>query len=380
MMRALRYDAGSMSGAELLDNGWLRAPAYLSRAGIFEYRRADGSVCRELRPPDEVFSPDALKSFGMVPLTDEHPLAGKLDAENTRSAPVIGHVGDTVARDGDFVAGKVMVTDAAAVERIRSGQKTQLSCGYVCDVEETPGTWEGQAYDCVQRNIRGNHVALVSIGRAGPDVRVRLDTGEAIMVIGGSQVDSRQGNPAMLKFKIDGIEVDISEVAAQAIAKERDAAAKALASEKSASEKSAARADAAEAALKKAQADLAAATDPAKMRATVKARVALERQAGEILGDESKFDEMDDGAIREAVVKHLSPEADLTGKSAEYVAARYDAAVELAVRDVAARVRPAPEPEDGEERQDAAPRTAAEARRRFEAAAANAYRSAPRAQ
>lgn len=36
----------------------------------------------------------------------------------------------------------------------------------------TPGTYEGQPYDGRMTNIRGNHVALVEKGRAGPDVLV----------------------------------------------------------------------------------------------------------------------------------------------------------------------------------------------------------------
>jgi hypothetical protein len=34
----------------------------------------------------------------------------------------------------------------------------------------TPGMYEGQRYDGVMRDIQGNHVALVEVGRAGPDV------------------------------------------------------------------------------------------------------------------------------------------------------------------------------------------------------------------
>lgn len=36
----------------------------------------------------------------------------------------------------------------------------------------TPGTYKGQKYDGVMRDIQGNHVALVEAGRAGPDVVV----------------------------------------------------------------------------------------------------------------------------------------------------------------------------------------------------------------
>lgn len=70
----------------------------------------------------------------------------------------------------------------------------------------------------------------------------------------------------------------------------------------------------------------------------VRARLQLEAQAAPILGSEVKFDGMDDTAIKAAVV------AKLTGKelpaekakSADYVAARFDAAMELAAESTAA--------------------------------------------
>ena len=36
-----------------------------------------------------------------------------------------------------------------------------------------PGIYDGESYDFVQRNIRGNHIALVKEGRSGPDVAVK---------------------------------------------------------------------------------------------------------------------------------------------------------------------------------------------------------------
>ena len=53
--------------------------------------------------------------------------------------------------------------------------KLEISCGYTCDTEEKPGThpiWGD--YDAIQRNILGNHVAIVDQGRAGT-AKVRMD-------------------------------------------------------------------------------------------------------------------------------------------------------------------------------------------------------------
>jgi hypothetical protein len=50
--------------------------------------------------------------------------------------------------------------------------KRELSAGYRCLYEVTAGVWNGLHYDAIQRNIRGNHLALVTEGRMGPDVAV----------------------------------------------------------------------------------------------------------------------------------------------------------------------------------------------------------------
>lgn len=158
----------------------MRTPAHLSRVGVFDYRLGSGKVRRELRPPDEVFKADSLASFDGVLLTDDHPVAG-LDGKNARGLAV-GTV-TKVRKDNDLLAAELLVTDAAAVTKIENG-KRELSCGYQCDTDEAPGVWTdangvGHPYDAIQRNIRGNHVALVARGRAGPDARVRLDAADA---------------------------------------------------------------------------------------------------------------------------------------------------------------------------------------------------------
>ena len=62
--------------------------------------------------------------------------------------------------DRDLLLADLIITDGALATEILGG-KREISCGYRCEWEENPdGTM-------TQRNIRGNHVALVSSGRAG---------------------------------------------------------------------------------------------------------------------------------------------------------------------------------------------------------------------
>lgn len=193
-MRVLRVDNSSpLSKPVRLSNGFLRAEGYLTRAGIFVYRDAQGNTVREFRPPEEVFHPDSLASFALVPVTNDHP-SDLLTADNAKQYAV-GSVSDAVTPDGDKVRAALMITDAAAIAALDAG-KSELSCGYTADVEFTPGLWNGQQYDAVQRNIRGNHVALVDAGRAGPACSIRMDAagaaqeipmGDVMIELGGSQ-------------------------------------------------------------------------------------------------------------------------------------------------------------------------------------------------
>lgn len=334
-----RFDVGAeLAPPVRMPNGFLRVEAYLTRTGVFDYRRADGSVIREYRPPEEVFHPDSLASFELMPVTLEHPPVGLLGPENAHQFQVgaVGHLTRADAR----VKGAIVVTDAKAHATLAAGRKHQISLGYTCDLDMTPGTSpEGERYDAVQRRIVGNHCAFTDVGRAGPDVRVRMDSTDAAMVL--SQELTQEPEPMKRKIKLDGIEIEVDAAIADAIeqAKARTDSAvaaakvdadKALAEVKSALDKATARADAAEAKIKTLEAEVAAA--PAKALAAAKARTELETKARTILGPDAKFDGMDDVAVqRAAIAKAIGAELPKE-KTAEYVAARFDAEVETAAR------------------------------------------------
>lgn len=70
-----------------------------------------------------------------------------------------------------------LALDVATFDAIDLGERADVSAGYAARLDFTPGVFEGEAYDCVQREIRFNHVALCpqGRGRSGPEVGVRLD-------------------------------------------------------------------------------------------------------------------------------------------------------------------------------------------------------------
>lgn len=336
---ALRYDIGTLRSPKRCADGRLRVDGYLTRTGIFEYRNPDGSMRREYRPPEEVFKADSLASFELVPLTDNHP-PEMVTAENAKKY-AIGAVGEMVRQDGAHVAASIVVFDAATISKLERG-KVQLSCGYEADVEDTPGEVDGQRYDAIQRNIRGNHVAIVDVGRAGPDVRIRMDAG--IMVTDAPVVAPLE------KF----MEEELSKTLAKAAELEVQ-----LAAEK-------ARADQAEAARDEAQAKADSANlqlDAAVKARTdaedsfagrVRARVELETKAATVLGADGKVEGLSDRELKVAVVKKIDGEDLPADKSEAYIEGRYDAAVSrfakadanlAAVRDAANDAAPAGDPE-----------------------------------
>lgn len=312
-------------------NGWLRVDGTLTRTGVFDYVNPDGTHRRELRLPEEVFKADSLESFSMVPVTDEHPPEFLTAANTAKFAK--GTLGETVRRDGELMRGPLLITDAELIEKLESGEAQELSCGYVCEVEDAPGVWQGQKYDGIQRDIRANHVAVVPRGRAGPSARVHMDAAQGeVIPISTSGKAPTTPEPNLVKMKIAGIEQEVADQAAQLIEKERtDTAAERKAdSEKLAKlqadlDKATARAD--DAAEKQKKLDEEMKGLPAKLKAEAKARADLEHTAREALGEKAKLDGLTDRQVREKVVSQLTG-AKCEGKSDAYVEARFDAAIE----------------------------------------------------
>ena len=181
MNRARRYDRGAIAKAHRTPEGYLCFEGRATRAGVFLYRNLDGTIRRELRPPDEVGRADSLGTLARKPVTDLHP-DDFVTAENADELAV-GIVDPVVVWESDFADGYVKVRGTiqrkSAVDSIDEG-RVELSCGYTARIDFTPGVWTDAAgvdheYDSVQRDIEYNHLALVDRGRAGKLARLRAD-------------------------------------------------------------------------------------------------------------------------------------------------------------------------------------------------------------
>jgi uncharacterized protein len=134
-------------------------------------------VFQVLRPPEELSAPECIDSFKLIPWIDEHVMLGPKAQEVTDRAVsaekkgVSGVIGQEVFfKDGTLFA-NIKAFSSTLAQLIQAG-KRELSAGYRCIYDMTAGVWNGQNYDAVQRKIRGNHLALVTEGRMGPDVAV----------------------------------------------------------------------------------------------------------------------------------------------------------------------------------------------------------------
>ena len=120
-----------------------------------------------LRDPEELKK--AAPTFNNLPLLSKHI---PVSADEPQKEVIAGTTGsDTVFEDG-YLKCSLAVWDSEAIAGIESGEQVELSSAYHYTADMTAGEFEGRHYDGVMRDIVGNHVALVDVGRAGRDVVV----------------------------------------------------------------------------------------------------------------------------------------------------------------------------------------------------------------
>lgn len=162
---------------EVDNNGfWRVRDNPLSKSGVFPYlgKQISGDlepnkIYKVYRPMSEISAPETIESFDGIPLIDEHEMIGEgwTDYDDRPAGGVVYH---TYAKDGKLF-GDIRIFSEQLKDEIKNGKK-ELSMGYSCRYEPEQGVFDGEYYDFVQRDLRGNHVALVNRGRMGSDVRV----------------------------------------------------------------------------------------------------------------------------------------------------------------------------------------------------------------
>jgi hypothetical protein len=302
-----RYDVIEIKAA-ISKEGWIRDRPVITRSGIFEYRDVNGKVTREYRPDSEVFAAESLSSAAGIPITDSH--RGLVNSSNVDG--IVGTVTSPGTQDETNVVADVIIHNPS-----RLGDKRELSLGYECDVDNTPGEIDGKRYDSIQKNIRYNHLAVVKKGRAG-NARLRLDSTDAVH--GSFELENEMTETKLVTVRLDGIDYQASPEVNNALTKAQDAL---VALQKRFDTVEAER-DTLKNTTVNFDKELKAAREAG--RAVVKVRLDLEDVARQ---HKVKFDDDDaDQVIKTNILSKLRPELKLDGKSEDYIDSAFDLTIE----------------------------------------------------
>ena len=304
-------DALTLDAPRRTADGYLAVRAKAARTGVYDYLAAEVGAPSTFKPTDvvkvyrdaeEVFAADSVRSFIGRPITNDHP------AEAVTAANWKDHARGTVMgamRDGDYLAFDLVLMDAGAIADVENG-KRELSNGYQCQLDWTPGTApDGTHYDARQIGIRGNHVALVDQGRAGPNCAIK--DGERFALCDSNPAAmagiSTKEQTFMSTITIDGLPVNLGDEAAvrAVIAKKDEAIASAQTALADANAK-VSTLTGEKTALESQLADAKAALDPAKLDKLVADRAALVTRA-KAIAPTLATDGKTDAEIRRAVVE-----------------------------------------------------------------------------
>lgn len=367
-MRISRLDFRTirLDQVETTSQGFLKFPVFAGRTGILTYKRENGDIVKEHRPAEEAFSQKTLESMKSIPVTNNHP-EDMLTPENAKEFAVgfgsdsvsvvdkngneIG-IADDFTKNGKFQKTTVTIFDADTIKDIRNG-KLEVSQGYDLELDETPGTFENENFDAIQRDIVFNHLAIVDKGRGGPEVRLRFDRYDAIMVENDQEHNNKKpykSEDNMAKLKVGDKEFEVEQEVKDALEAERkkmkedkEEAEKEKDQAEEEKKKAEDRADAAERknerlsgrndaledevdGLKKNQ--KTSNKDAEEIAKLVKERRDVEDVANKVLKEEERKDLADKDVmdIKKSVIQASSKkDVNFDGKSNDYVNARFDA-------------------------------------------------------
>ena len=309
-----------ISQRSYLDNGYLKVPGRVARVGVQYYLASELELTDRnpfdrvgvYRPPEEVFNSDSLASYADTDVTIEHP--GDMVDATTYRRHSVGHVTDAARPDGEYVEANLIIKDADAIKEVESG-RVELSAGYLAEYVAEKGTTDsGEDYEFIQRNIRINHVALVSAARAGREARLYDDKPqEASMTV---------------TVTLDGTSVEVADKSTATLVEDRfnsllkrvGDAEKQVTAAKAAQDAAEAKADK----LAEDKAALEAKTSDEALAERVKSIHDAQSAATKLAGSDFTCDSLDPMAIKRAALAKVRDSVDWSQKSDEYVSAAFD--------------------------------------------------------
>ena len=134
-------------------------------------------IYRLLRDPEELEK--ALPSANSLQILKKHV---PVNADDHQPWETVGATGSTATWVTPCIQNSLVIWAQDAIDDIESEAKRELSPGYHYKPDLTAGSYQGEAYDGVMREIKFNHLALVETGRQGDDVVIG-DTDEVLWSI-----------------------------------------------------------------------------------------------------------------------------------------------------------------------------------------------------
>jgi hypothetical protein len=200
---------------------------------------------------------------------------------------------ESIVRDGNYLKGSLIIFHEDTIKAIERGERKEISLGYKCQLDPTPGVYNGESYDAVQTNIIINHVALgpKGWGRPGPDCAIHTDSKNLL---------SAKEKPMIETIRLDGIDVALTTEGITML----------FAEKKRQLQEQAGRLDAMGQELEKERQARAALEDPKLIDAKLQSRLKLVEQCRAILGDDLVFEGKSDEELKLAGLKRFYPDLD----------------------------------------------------------------------
>ena len=326
----IRIDLSEIPTVVETPEGYLKGESVVTRLGVFRYRNADGSERLELRHPDDILTKDSLDSLKMIPITVDHP-AKLVDAKTVEELSV-GMTGENYRIDGRHIITPISITHEKGINAIKNDGSRELSLGYVVDLIPEVGTYNGESYTHRQKNVRYNHLAIVSKARAGANARINMD-GAAIQsdVLNHEEEVKMTTDTKLVQVNLDGLEYHAAPEVAKALTK-LDADLKKERNDAEDTKKDMqAKIDGYQAKIDELTAEMEKmkeSNNDSAIAEKVKARVELLSKASKVVKDSATLVDKTEREIMTAVITAKYDSLDLTGKSDDYVAARFDSIID----------------------------------------------------
>lgn len=167
----------------------------ISKACVNEYLGSEipleglepDKIYRLLRDPEELEK--AASTFNNIQILNG--VHAQVSADQPQTELIIGSTGTDAQFNLPYLQNSIVLWDAEAIKSVQNNTQKEISCAYRYTPVMTPGEYEGQKYDGVMTEIIGNHVSIVTEGRAGSDVVV----GDQILNFEEKKMENEEDKP-----------------------------------------------------------------------------------------------------------------------------------------------------------------------------------------